>query len=135
MIMAGRRQHLVAAPQHVLPHYLRRQVRIAGLGEITICCSANETAVALRIEPARRFTVRYDRSEWCALTLFAALCLLLSLSATAAALSPASTLIASATSVVTVIAIAMTFALLLSLSAAAAPAPAAPLRHVGLRVV
>jgi hypothetical protein len=151
MIVTGSRKHLVAATQHVLPHYLRRNVRVTGLGEVAIGGASNEAAFSLWIEPACCFAVRYYWSEWRALCLLAtrtALLLLLLLSTTTAAtLSAASTLIASAPAVVTVIAIAVStttsaasaslFALLLSL-----PTPissislsAGTLRAAGLRIV
>src|SRR6266550_3027208 len=136
MIVAGRGEYLVAAPQHVLPHYLRRHVRVACLCQVAICRSANETAFSLRIEPACGFSVRYYWSEWRALSLIAAwpalllLLLLLSTTTAASSLSAASALIASATAVVPVIAIAVSLiplplSLSLSLAAPAPPAAAA----------
>ena len=120
MVVPGCGENFVAATQHVLPHYLRRHVRVTWLGEIAIGSASNEAAFSLWIEPACRFAVRYYWSEWRALCLLAArtaLLLLLS-TTTAATLSAASTLIATATAVVPVIAIAVSaalFALLLSL--------------------
>lgn len=132
--MTRGREDLVAATQHVLPHYLRRHVSVTRLGEIAIGGASNEAAFALWIEPARCFAVWYYWSEWRALCLLAArtalLLLLLLSTTTTATLSATSTLIASATAVVTLIAIAVSastsaasssslVALLLSLSAAA----------------
>jgi len=131
--MTRSREDLVAATQHVLPHYLRRHVSVTRLGEVAIGGASNEAAFALWIEPARCFAVWYYWSEWRALCLLAArtaLLLLLLSTTTATTLSAASTLIASATAVVPLIAIAVSastsaaaacslFALLLSLSAPA----------------
>ena len=127
MIVAGGGEHLVAAPQHVLPHYLRRHVRVAGFGQVAIRCAADESAFALRVEPAQRLAVWYYRREWSALCLLAARTALLLLALPGAAPSPsalpASALIASTAAVVPVIAIAALslLALLLALSAAATP--------------
>jgi hypothetical protein len=133
MIVSCGRDDLIAASQHVLPHYLGWDVRIARLGEVAVGGASNEAALALWVKPACRFAVRYYWSEWRALSLLAArtALLLLLLSATTAALSAASTLIASATTVVSVIAIAVAaaslFALLLSLPASIAPSPVPPI--------
>jgi len=134
--VSRRRQNLVAAAQHELSHYLRRHVRITGLGEVAVGRPANESAFALRVEPALRFAVRNDRSERRALSLISAigagstLLLLLLLSATAtpaATLSAASALVSSAPSIVSMIAIAVLplVALLLSLTLSAATTPTA----------
>jgi len=139
VIVTGRRQNFVTAAQHVLPHDLRRHVRIARLGEVAVRRPADEAAFALWVEPARSFSIRDHWSERCALSLIAAwpalLLLLVAATSTAAAtttsaLSAASALIASATSVMTVIAIAVLalialLSAILSLSAALA----------GLRIV
>jgi hypothetical protein len=123
MIVAGGGEDFVAAAQHVLPHDLRRHVRITGLGEVAVRGAANEAALTLRIEPTRRLAIGNYRRHWralsAALLLIAARPVLLS----AAALS-ASALIASATSVVAMIALALLSALML-LAAAAPAAPAA----------
>ena len=105
--------YLVAAAEHVLPHDLRRNVRVAWLGEVAVRCSANEAAFALRIEPSCRFTIWNYRGEWGALSLIPPRCtlLLLLLPAATTTLS-ASTLIATATSVVTMIAIAAVLSLI-----------------------
>jgi len=103
----GRREDLIAATQHVLPHYLRRHVRITRLGEVAVRGAANEAALALRIKPSRCFSIWNYWSDR------RARCLLLSAAATTTAstarsvlrtLSAASTLIASASSVITVVA-------------------------------
>jgi hypothetical protein len=131
MVVTCSGKNFVAATQHVLPHYLCRYVRVAGLGQVAVCCFANEAAFTLWIEPAGCLTIGNDRGEWRALILLTARTALLLLLATAAtttttaALSAASALIASTTSVVTVIAIAMLtapalVALLLSLATTAA---------------
>jgi hypothetical protein len=140
MIVAGGGENLIAAAQHVLPHNLRRHVGVTRLGQIAVGRSADESAVALRVEPARGFAVGYDWSERRALTLITALSLLLlplSAAAAAAALSAASALIASAPTIVTVISITVLsrFALLLSLSAAAALTALAALAGHCLRIV
>ena len=107
--------YLVAAAEHVLPHDLRRNVRVAWLGEVAVRCSANEAAFALRIEPPCGFTIWNYRGEWGALSLISTWCTLLLLlllpAATTTTLS-ASTLIAAASSVVTVIAIAAVLSLI-----------------------
>lgn len=130
MVVPRRGKNFISTAQHVLPHYLRRYVRITRLGQITISGFANEAAFALWIEPTDCLAIRNDRSEWCALCLFCARTALLLLPATAATAPPAATLsaapalIASATAVVTVIAIAVLtlVALLLSLATATAAA-------------
>jgi hypothetical protein len=141
VIVPGGRENLVAATQHELTHDLRRNVRVARLGEIAICGAANEAAFALRIEPAGCLAVRYYWSERRALPLIpistrSALLLLL-LSATtalsAAALSPAATLVASTTSVVAIIAIAVLALFTLTLTLALTLALATAL--VRLRIV
>jgi hypothetical protein len=125
MIVAGGGEDFVAAAQHVLPHDLRRHVRITGLGEVAVRGAANEAALTLRIEPTRRLAIGNYRRHWralsAALLLIAARPVLLS---AAAALS-ASALIASATSVVAMIALALLSALMLLAAAAAPAAPAA----------
>jgi hypothetical protein len=137
MIVPGGGEHLIAAAQHVLPHDLCRDVRIARLGEVAVCGATNEAAFALRIKPPRGFTIRNGRGDWCAR------CLLCSAAATTTAASSsssssssawsalralpaASALIAAASSVVAVVA-ALTrmpliaIALLLAASISAAP--------------
>jgi len=144
VIVPGCGENFVAAAQHVLPHYLRRHVRIARLGQITIGGSADEAAFALRIEPASGLAVRNYRSEWRALALFAARTALLLSAATTlptslsttAALSAASALVASAASIVSVITVAALLALFaLSLSLSAAATSALPLPARRLRIV
>jgi len=139
VIMSRRRQNLVAAAEHELSHYLRRHVRITGLGEVAVGRAANESAFALRVEPALSFAVGNDRSERRPLSLISAIgarsALLLLLLSTAAAtattatLPAASTLVASAPSIVSMIAIAVLplVALLLSLTLSSATTPAAAL--------
>jgi hypothetical protein len=108
--------YLVAAAEHVLPHDLRRNVRVARFGEVAVRCSANEAAFALRIEPPCRFTIWNYRRKWGTLSLIPTWCTLLLLlllpAATATTTLSASTLIAAATSVVTVIAIAAMLSLI-----------------------
>jgi len=117
VIVSRRGENFVTAAQHVLPHGLGRDVRIAGLGEIAVRCSADKATFTLRIEPAQRLGIGNNWGEWCARSLIDAWpapapALL------AAALPAATALIAAASSVVTVIALAMlstaTFALLLA---------------------
>jgi hypothetical protein len=124
VIVAGGGENLVAAAQHVLPHDLRRHVRISGLGEVAVGGTANESALTLWIEPTGRFTIRNYRREWRALP--AALLLLITARAvrlSAAATLSASALVAPATSVVPMIALALlsapTLVLLTTATAAA----------------
>jgi hypothetical protein len=137
MVVPCRGENFISAAQHVLPHYLRRYIRITRLGQITVACFANEPAFALRIEPADCLAIRNDWSEWCALSLFSArTALLLCLTATTAAtLSAASALVASATPVVTVITIAVLTLLALLLSLAATTTAAALSTAQRLRIV
>jgi hypothetical protein len=95
-------EHLVPAPQHVLPHDVRRHVRIAWLRQIAVRGSANEAAFALRIEPASGLSIGNDGSRWSAGDLLAArrIRLLLRLPLPS---SPA--LVAAASSVVTMVAL------------------------------
>ena len=114
VIVAGSSDDLVAATQHVLSNQRHRHVRIARLGEVAEASAANESAFALRIEPAYGFSIRNDWSEWRALfaawstsTLAAALtAALLSTTTAATTLSPAA-LIATAASVVTMFAVTL----------------------------
>jgi hypothetical protein len=111
VVVACRRENLVAATEHVLSHDLWRHIRISGLRKIAVRCATNEPTFALRIVPAGGFAVGHDRSDWSALLWLAARsALLLWL-----ALSAASTLVASASSVVTVAIAGMTL-LLISLA-------------------
>jgi hypothetical protein len=108
MIVSGGGEHLIAAAQHVLPHYLRRHVRVARLGEIAVGGAANEAAFALWIKPSGGLSVWNYRSDWGARCL---LCCCPSSSSSSAwsvllALSAASALIAAASSVMTVVALA-----------------------------
>jgi hypothetical protein len=98
-------EHLVASAQHVLPHYVRRHVRIARLGQITVSGAADETALALRIEPACGLSIGYDGSYRCARNLFIARRIRLLPSALLLPLSSASALVAAASSVVTIVAL------------------------------
>ena len=108
VIVARRGENLVASAQHVLPHDLRRHVRVAGFSQVAVRCSADEAALTLRIVPAGCLAIGNDRSCWCAI----ALLLLLLLGAWPAlllsglALSATSALIASTTSVVAILALA-----------------------------
>jgi hypothetical protein len=134
MIVAGGGENFVAAAQHVLPHHLRRHVRIASLGEIAVGGAANESALALRVEPARCFTIGNDGGDRCALTATLLLLLLLLLVSAWAvlrttALSATSALIAAATAVVTIIALARLSTLMLLIAAATTTGA---LRIVGL---
>src|ERR1700687_5536471 len=61
MIVAGGGKHLIAAAQHVLPHDIRRHIRVARLGEIAVCGPADAAALALRVEPDRGLSVLDDR--------------------------------------------------------------------------
>jgi len=117
MVVSGGGDYLVAAAQHVLPHDLRRNVRVARLGEVAVRCSANEAAFALRIEPPCRFTIWNYRRKWGTLSLIPTWCtllllLLLPAATTTTTTLSASTLIAAATSVVTMIAIAAVLSLI-----------------------
>jgi hypothetical protein len=121
MIVSGCGEHLIAAAQHVLPHYLCRHVRVARLGEIAVGGAANETAFALWIKPSSGLAVWNYRSDW------GARCLLCGCPPAAAsssssawsvllALSAASALIAAASSVVTVVALAGVALLLIAIA-------------------
>jgi hypothetical protein len=110
MIVSGGGEDLIAATQHVLPHYLCRHVRIARLGEVAVRGAANEAAFALRIKPACGFSIWNYWRDRCARRL-----LLLSSAATTTAsstaawpvlrtLSAAPPLVAPASSVVAVVA-------------------------------
>jgi hypothetical protein len=112
MIVSGGGEDLIAAAQHVLPHYLRRHIRIARLGEIAVRGAADEAAFALRIKPACGFSIWNYWGDRCARRL-----LLLSPAATTTTaasssaawpvlrtLSAASPLVAPASSVVAVVA-------------------------------
>jgi hypothetical protein len=110
MIVSGGGEDLIAASQHVLPHYLRRYVCIARLGEITVRGAANEAAFALRIKPTGGFSIRDYWSDRCAGYLFLSTAAAATTTASTAAwsvlrtLSAASPLIAPATSIVPVVA-------------------------------
>jgi hypothetical protein len=134
MIVASGGENFVAAAEHVLPHYLRRHVRIASLGEVAVRGASNESALALRVEPASGFTIGNDGRNRCALTATLLLLLLLLLISArpvllTTALSAASALIAAATSVVTIVALARLATLILLIAAATATGA---LRIVGL---
>jgi len=118
MIVSGGGEHLIAAAQHELPHYLCRHVRVARLGEIAVGGTANEAAFALRIKPSSGLAVWNYRSDW------GARCLLSSCPAAATssarsvllALSAASALIAAASSVMTVVALTGVALLLIAIA-------------------
>src|SRR3954471_4376953 len=120
MIVAGCREKLVAAAEHVLPHQLHRHVCVTRFGEVAIGGASNEAAIALRIEPASCFSIGDDWCSWCAVTLS----LVPSSASTSArsvflsALSAASALIASTSSVVSV-ALALAVGIALALLTAA----------------
>jgi hypothetical protein len=116
VIMSRGRENLIAATQHVLPHDLRRHIRVARLGQITVRGATNESALALRIEPSRRFAVWNYGGHWPALLLLALSTLLLLL-LLRLALSAASTLIASASAVVSIALAGMTMLLLIAVAA------------------
>jgi hypothetical protein len=123
VIVSGGGEDLIAATQHVLPHYLRRHVCIAWLGEVAVRGAADEAAFALRIKPAGGFSIWNYRSDWCARSL-----LLLSSSSAATAtastaawsvlraLSAASALIASATSIVAIVVAPLTGVALIAIA-------------------
>jgi hypothetical protein len=121
MIVSGRREKLVASAQHVLPHDIRRHVRIARLGQIAVRGAADEATLALWIEPASGFSIGNDGSCRGAGNLFAARRIGL-LSSLRLALSSASTLIAAATSVVTMVALTGMTLLLVAIALLAATA-------------
>jgi hypothetical protein len=100
MIVSGGGENLIAAAEHVLPHDVRRHVRIAWLSEVAIRGSANESAFALWIEPTRCLAIRNDRRNGCAIALglIGARRILLRL-----ALSSAPALIAAASSIVAIV--------------------------------
>jgi hypothetical protein len=100
MIVSGGGENLVAAAEHVLPHDVRRHVRIAWLGEVAVRGSANKSAFALWIEPTRCLAIRNHWRNGCAiaLRLVGARRILLRL-----ALSSAPALIAAASSVVAIV--------------------------------
>jgi hypothetical protein len=112
MIVSGGCEQLIAAAQHELPHDLCRNVGVARFREVAVRGAANEAAFALRIKPSRCFSIRNDRSDWCARCLFlpatttttaAASTALASTWSTLRTLSAASPLIAPASSVVAVV--------------------------------
>jgi hypothetical protein len=118
MIVSGGGEHLIAAAEHVLPHHVRRHIRVARLGEITVRGASDEATFALRIEPACGLSVGNDGSYRCTRALIAARRIRLLL----LPLPSASTLIAAAASVVTVVALSgmarlITFALLAAAAA------------------
>jgi len=115
--VSGGGEHLIAAAQHVLPHYLCRHVRVARLGEVAVGGAANEAAFALWIKPSSGLSVWNYRRDW------GARCLLCSCPAAAPsawsvllALSAASALIAAASSVMTVVALAGVALLLIAIA-------------------
>jgi hypothetical protein len=116
--MSGGGEHLVATPQHVLTHDVRRHVSIAGLGQIAVRGAANEATFALRIEPACGFSIRYHWSDWCAGSLLFAAASTSTATATVTATSStgwillplpaASALVAGSTSIVSIALAGMT---------------------------
>jgi hypothetical protein len=127
MIVSGGGENLVAAAEHVLPHDVRRHVRIAWLREVAVRGSANEAALALWIEPARCLAIRNHWRNGCAIALglVGALRILLRLT-----LSSTPALIAAASSVVAIV-VALTGVAILILIAVPLLRSAAQ----GLRVV
>jgi hypothetical protein len=121
MIVSGRREELVASAQHVLPHDIRRHIRIARLGQIAVRGAANEAALALWIEPASGLSIGNDGGCRGAGNLFAARRIRL-LSPLRLTLSSASTLVAAATSVVTMVALTGMTLLLVAIALLAATA-------------
>jgi hypothetical protein len=121
VIVPGGGEYLIAAAQHVLPHDIRRHVRIARLGEIAVSGAADEAAFALRIEPARSLSIGNDGGCRCAGNLLATRCIwLLSLRLP---LSSAPALVAAASPVVTMVALTgMTLLLLVAIALLAATA-------------
>jgi hypothetical protein len=120
VIMPRGRENLIPSTQHVLTHDLGRNVGVAGLGQIAVRGAANEAALALRIEPARRLTIGHDRRDWCTRCLLsssASACPSTTTGSWSALLTlpAASTLVAGATSVMPVIALARVALLLLLL--------------------
>jgi hypothetical protein len=119
--VSGGGEQLVAAPQHVLPHDIRRHIRIARLGQITVGSAADEAALALRIEPACCLAIRNDWGRRCTRNLLVAWRIRLLSSALRLALPSASALIASAPPVVTMVALTgMTLLLLVAIALLAA---------------
>jgi hypothetical protein len=119
MIVAGGGEHLIAAAQHVLPHYLCRHIRVARLGEVAVGGAANEATFALRIKPSSGLAVWNYRSDWGARCLFCCCPAAASSSSSWSvllALSAASALIAPASSVVTVVALAGMALLLIAIA-------------------
>jgi len=121
MIVAGGGEHLIAAAQHELPHYLCRHVRVARLGEIAVGGAADEAAFALRIKPSSGLAVWNYRSDWGARCLFCSCPAAAAAAAPSAwsvllALSAASALIAAASSVMTVVALAGVALLLIAIA-------------------
>src|SRR5256885_1233860 len=115
MIVSRGREHLIATAQHVLPHDVRRHVRVARLGEITVCGAADEAPLALWIEPPRSLSIGDDGSYRSARALFTTRRIRLLL----LPLSSAPPLIAAAASVVAVVALSgMTLRIAFALLAA-----------------
>jgi hypothetical protein len=110
-------EHLIPAAQHVLPHDVRRHVRISRLGQVAVRGPADEPALALRIEPARGLSVGNDGSCWCARNLLASLGIRLLLRLP---LSSASALVAAASSVVAMVALTGMALLLIAIAVLAA---------------
>jgi hypothetical protein len=123
MIVSAGGEHLIAAAQHVLPHYLCGHVRVARLGEIAVGGAANEPAFALWIKPSGGLSVWNYRGDWCARRLLCSCPAASSSSSSSSsawsvllALSAASALIAAASSVVTVVALAGMALLLIAIA-------------------
>jgi hypothetical protein len=67
MIASGCGENCIAAAKSVLPCEVRREVRVAGIGQIAVCGPTNKAAFALGIVPACGFAVgnnRGDRLAW-----------------------------------------------------------------------
>jgi hypothetical protein len=71
LIASGSRDDRVTATEAVLPHDMRCDVRVAGLGEIAVRCAADEPSITRRIEPPLRLTIRDDGSRWLMLLMVA----------------------------------------------------------------
>ena len=71
MIASGSRDDRVTATEAVLPHDMRCDVRVAGLGEIAVRCAADEPSITRRLEPPLRLTIRDDGGRWLLLLMVA----------------------------------------------------------------
>ena len=78
MITAGRGEDCIATPKSVLPRKVRREVRVAGIGQIAVRGTTNKATFALRIIPARGFAVGDNRGNglaWCLFPLLRRTCI------------------------------------------------------------